>query len=61
MPLPKNPIRMTFCCARVVSGHVAAAPPRSVIDKTIKKMERLLGASGANLGLYSGYSYNPLA
>ena len=35
--------------------------PRSVIDKTIKKLERLLGASGANLGLYSGYSYNPLA
>jgi CRP/FNR family transcriptional regulator, cyclic AMP receptor protein len=35
--------------------------PRSMIDITIKKMERLLGASGANLGLYSGYSYNPLA
>ena len=35
--------------------------PRSVIDKTIQKLERLLGASGANLGLYSGYSYNPLA
>ena len=35
--------------------------PRSVIDITIKKMERLLGAGGANLGLYSGFSYNPLA
>jgi CRP/FNR family transcriptional regulator, cyclic AMP receptor protein len=35
--------------------------PRSVIGETIKKMEKLLGASGANLGLYSGYSYNPLA
>ncbi|MGB9042719.1 MAG: cyclic nucleotide-binding domain-containing protein [Pseudolabrys sp.] len=34
--------------------------PRSVIDKTITKMERLLGAGGANLGLYYGYSYNPL-
>jgi CRP/FNR family transcriptional regulator, cyclic AMP receptor protein len=34
--------------------------PRSVIDKTIEKMERLLGAGGANFGLYSGYSYNPL-
>jgi CRP-like cAMP-binding protein len=34
--------------------------PRSVIDITIKKMERLLGAGGANLGLYSGYSYNAL-
>ena len=35
--------------------------PRSMIGETIKKMEKLLGASGANLGLYSGYSYNPLA
>jgi CRP-like cAMP-binding protein len=35
--------------------------PRSVIDKTIKEMERLLGASGANLGLYSGYSYDSSA
>src|SRR5215468_4432418 len=34
--------------------------PRGVIDKTIEKMERLLGAGGANFGLYSGYSYNPL-
>jgi CRP-like cAMP-binding protein len=34
--------------------------PRSVIDKTIEKMERVLGAGGANFGLYSGYSYNPL-
>ena len=37
------------------------AKPRSMIGETIKKMEKLLGASGANLGLYSGYSYNPLA
>jgi CRP/FNR family cyclic AMP-dependent transcriptional regulator len=34
--------------------------PRSVLDKTIKKMERLLSASGADLGLYSGHAYNPL-
>jgi hypothetical protein len=32
-----------------------------MIGETIKKMEKLLGASGANLGLCSGYSYNPLA
>jgi len=34
--------------------------PRNVIEKTIEKMERVLGAGGANFGLYSGYSYNPL-
>jgi hypothetical protein len=34
--------------------------PRSVIDKTIEKMERLLSASSADLGLYSGHAYNPL-
>ena len=34
--------------------------PRNVIDLTIEKMERVLGAGGANFGLYSGYSYNPL-
>ena len=34
--------------------------PRHVIDETIKKMEKLLGAGGANLGLYSGFSYNSL-
>lgn len=35
--------------------------PNSMIGETVKKMEKLLGASDANLGLYSGYSYNPLA
>ena len=35
--------------------------PHSMIDKIIKKMETLLGASGANLGLYSGYSYDSSA
>ena len=34
--------------------------PRSVLDKTIKKMERLLSAGGADPGLYSGHAYNPL-
>jgi len=34
--------------------------PRSVIEITIEKMQKLLGASGANLPPV-GYSYNPLA
>ena len=34
--------------------------PPSVIDITIKKMQKLLGAGGANLA-HAGYSYNPLA
>src|SRR5262249_45866277 len=34
--------------------------PRSVIDITIKKMQRLLGASGATFA-YAGHSYNPFA
>jgi len=31
-----------------------------VIDITIKKMQRLLGASGATFA-YAGHSYNPFA
>jgi CRP-like cAMP-binding protein len=34
--------------------------PRSVIDITIKKMQRLLGASGQTFA-YAGHSYNPFA
>jgi hypothetical protein len=34
--------------------------PPSVIDMTIKKMQKLLGASGADLP-HAAYSYNPLA
>ena len=34
--------------------------PRSVIDITIKKMQRLLGASGQTFA-YPGHSYNPFA
>jgi hypothetical protein len=34
--------------------------PPSVIDITIKKMQKLLSASGADLP-HAGYSYNPLA
>jgi len=34
--------------------------PRSVIDITIRKMQRLLGASGTNFA-YAGHSYNPFA
>ena len=34
--------------------------PPSVIDMTIKKLQKLLGASGADLP-HAAYSYNPLA
>lgn len=34
--------------------------PRSVIDITIKKMQRLLGVSGQTFA-YAGHSYNPFA
>jgi|SRR5215831_7606560 CRP-like cAMP-binding protein len=34
--------------------------PRSVVDITIKKMQRLLSASGATFA-YAGHSYNPFA
>ena len=32
--------------------------PRNVTDKTIDKIEELLGASGGNLA-YAGYPYDP--
>ena len=41
-------------------GQVEAGQPRSVISKTIEKMEGLLGASGASL-VYAGYPYDPYA
>ena len=40
-------------------SQVREKPP-SVIDITIKKMQRLLSSSGANLP-HTGYSYNPVA
>jgi CRP/FNR family cyclic AMP-dependent transcriptional regulator len=40
--------------------QVQAGEPRSVIGKTVDKMEGLLGASGASL-VYAGYPYDPFA
>jgi CRP/FNR family transcriptional regulator, cyclic AMP receptor protein len=40
--------------------QVQAGQPRSVIGKTVEKIEELLGASGANLA-YAGYPYDPFA
>jgi CRP/FNR family cyclic AMP-dependent transcriptional regulator len=40
--------------------QVETGEPRSVIGKTVEKMEGLLGASGANL-VYAGYPYDPFA
>ena len=40
--------------------QVQAGEPRSVIGKTVEKMEGLLGDNGANL-IYAGYPYDPFA
>jgi CRP-like cAMP-binding protein len=40
--------------------QVQAGQPRSEIDKTIEKIEGLLGSSGASL-VYAGYPYDPYA
>jgi CRP-like cAMP-binding protein len=40
--------------------QVEAGEPRSVIGKTVEKIEELLGATGANL-MYAGYPYDPFA
>ena len=40
--------------------QVQANEPRSVIGKTVEKMEGLLEASGASL-IYAGYPYDPFA
>jgi CRP-like cAMP-binding protein len=44
-----------------LKSHIRVGKPRRVINKTIEQMEALLGAGGANFGLYSGYAPNPLA
>ena len=41
-----------------LNRHVQAGQPSSVTDKTIDKIEELLGASGGNLA-YAGYPYDP--
>jgi hypothetical protein len=38
--------------------QIQAGEPRSLIGKTVERMEGLLGASGANL-VYAGYPYDP--
>jgi CRP/FNR family transcriptional regulator, cyclic AMP receptor protein len=40
--------------------QVQTGEPRSVIGKTVERIEGLLGASGANLA-YAGYPYDPFA
>jgi hypothetical protein len=40
--------------------QVEAGEPRSVIGKTVERIEVLLGASGGNLA-YGGYPYDPFA
>ena len=40
--------------------QIEAGQPLSVIDKTVEKMEGLLGGGGASL-VYAGYPYDPFA
>jgi CRP-like cAMP-binding protein len=40
--------------------QVQTGKPRSVIGKTVERLEELLGASGANF-VYAGYPYDPFA
>jgi CRP/FNR family transcriptional regulator, cyclic AMP receptor protein len=40
--------------------QVRAGEPRSVIGRTVEKIEGFLGATGANL-MYAGYPYDPFA
>jgi hypothetical protein len=42
------------------SNQVQAGEPRSVIGKTVEKMDGLFGASGAGL-VYADYPYNLFA
>jgi CRP/FNR family transcriptional regulator, cyclic AMP receptor protein len=43
-----------------LKGQVQAGESRSVIGRTVERMEELLGAGGANL-VYAGYPYDPFA
>ncbi len=40
--------------------QVQAGEPRSIIGRTVEKIEGLLGDAGANL-MYAGYPYDPFA
>ena len=43
-----------------LKSQVRAGQPHSEIDKTIEKIEGLLGSDGASL-VYAGYPYDPYA
>ena len=43
-----------------LKSQLQAGQPRSMIGKTIEKIEGLLGPSGASLA-YAGYPYDPYA
>jgi len=43
-----------------LKSQIQGGQPRSEIDKTIEKIEGLLGSNGASL-VYAGYPYDPYA
>jgi|EndMetStandDraft_8_1072994.scaffolds.fasta_scaffold48774_2 CRP/FNR family cyclic AMP-dependent transcriptional regulator len=43
-----------------LKNQLQAGQPRSVINKTVEKVEEMLGGSGASL-VYAGYPYDPYA
>ena len=43
-----------------LKNQIQAGQPRSVINKTVEKVEEMLGAGGASL-VYAGYPYDPYA
>jgi CRP/FNR family cyclic AMP-dependent transcriptional regulator len=43
-----------------LKNQLQAGQPRSVINKTVEKVEELLGGGGASL-VYAGYPYDPYA
>ncbi|HET7848159.1 MAG TPA: cyclic nucleotide-binding domain-containing protein [Pseudolabrys sp.] len=71
--LGQNPIALLYVAAVLarrldaanqtlieLKSQIQMGQPRSVIEKTVEKMEILLGDSGANLA-YAGYPYDPYA
>jgi len=43
-----------------LKNQLQAGQPRSVINKTVEKVEEMLGVGGASL-VYAGYPYDPYA
>ncbi len=43
-----------------LENQLQAGQPRDVINKTVEKVEEILGVGGANL-VYAGYPYDPFA